>query len=508
MLLAVASRFLGPSIGRWVEQEMNERLEGYSVRIGRASFRLLGLSLALRDVVFIQDAYADPPVARVELMKASVYWRKLLFAKVVADLLIERPDVHIHLQQLREEKAEEVRVEERGWLEALEAAYPLRIELLQVRDGSVAYIDKAPGVRVEMVNLQFRAEAIRSRRASEGELPSPFRLEGRFPERGLAVIEGRANFLHQPHPAVRAGFRLADIPLEQFRAILSRANIYVNTGNLSALTGEVDLQANGRRLHVHDLTIRGLHADYIYVPSPDEEPEEPPAPRQSIREWMEESGTLLQVDRILLEDGDIGLVNREEDPQYRIFLTDARFAAEDYSVAFLQGEGTVRLEGRFMGSGPTVVTGTFRPEEKAGPDFELAIRIEKTQMTAMNNIFRAYGNFDVVAGYFTFFAEFTIREKHIDGYMRPFFGDVEVYDRRQSEEKGTLRRLYERLVDAVAGLLENIPRDEVATHVEISGPLDDPDLSTWEIIGNLIRNAFFQAILPGFEHHAETAPGK
>jgi hypothetical protein len=39
----------------------------------------------------------------------------------------------------------------------------------------------------------------------------------------------------------------------------------------------------------------------------------------------------------------------------------------------------------------------------------------------------------------------------------------------------------------------------VATEVEISGPLDDPEMSTWEIIVGLVRNAFFQAILPGFE---------
>lgn len=504
LLFAVASYFLAAPIGRWVEREMNARLEGYTVRIGDADLSLWGPSFALRDVVLTQDAYPDQPVARVDRMRASVHWRELLFANVVADLLIERPDVHIDPQQMRTEEEDEVDAEERGWLETLEATYPLRIDTLEVQDGSFAYVGEDWSPLLDLQGIQLRVEDIRNRSSPEGEFPSTFHLEARFADGGSAVFEGRADLLHEAYPALRAGYRIADVPVETFRALLSRvAGIYVNTGTFSTFNGEIELQPNSRRIHVRDMIVRGLHADYIHVPSP-EGPEEPsPAPRQSLLEWMEETGTLLQLDRLLLEDADIGMVNRGEDPQYRAFFTDARMQIEDYSQAFLQGEGTARLEGRFMGSGPTVVTAAFRPEEEAGPNFDLSIQIEETPLTAMNDIFRAYGNFDVVGGYFTFFAEFSVSEGHIDGYMRPFFGDVEVYDRRQAEEKGMLRRLYERAVGALTGLMENDPREEVATHVEVSGPLDDPNLSTWEIVSNLIRNAFLQAILPGFEQHAQ-----
>jgi hypothetical protein len=39
----------------------------------------------------------------------------------------------------------------------------------------------------------------------------------------------------------------------------------------------------------------------------------------------------------------------------------------------------------------------------------------------------------------------------------------------------------------------------VATQATIAGPLDNPQASTWQVLINLIQNAFFQAILPGFE---------
>jgi hypothetical protein len=51
-------------------------------------------------------------------------------------------------------------------------------------------------------------------------------------------------------------------------------------------------------------------------------------------------------------------------------------------------------------------------------------------------------------------------------------------------------------------LLQNRPRNEVATQTDISGELDSPEVSTWQIIGNLVQNAFFNAILPGFEGKA------
>jgi hypothetical protein len=64
--------------------------------------------------------------------------------------------------------------------------------------------------------------------------------------------------------------------------------------------------------------------------------------------------------------------------------------------------------------------------------------------------------------------------------------------------KGLFQKLYEAVVGGISELLENTPRDEVATVVDISGRLDNPQASTWQALVNLIRNAFFDAILPGF----------
>jgi hypothetical protein len=63
------------------------------------------------------------------------------------------------------------------------------------------------------------------------------------------------------------------------------------------------------------------------------------------------------------------------------------------------------------------------------------------------------------------------------------------------------------LIGGVASLLENRPQQEVATRTDISGPVGNPETSTWQIVGQLIKSAFFKAILPSFEKEA-TGAGK
>ena len=76
---------------------------------------------------------------------------------------------------------------------------------------------------------------------------------------------------------------------------------------------------------------------------------------------------------------------------------------------------------------------------------------------------------------------------------------MQVYDKRQDAEKSLFRKMYEKLVGGISKLLENPPRNEIATKADISGPVSNPNSSTWQVIGRLVQNAFFRAILPGFD---------
>ena len=124
------------------------------------------------------------------------------------------------------------------------------------------------------------------------------------------------------------------------------------------------------------------------------------------------------------------------------------------------------------------VVANFRPDEK-GPDFDADIKIENTDMTAMNDLLRAYGKFDVVAGSFSFFSEMHVKNGYLTGYVKPLFKDVKAFDPEQDRDKSFVRRLYERVIGGASKLLKNHPRREVATKIDISGPLDAP--KSWSV---------------------------
>jgi hypothetical protein len=83
--------------------------------------------------------------------------------------------------------------------------------------------------------------------------------------------------------------------------------------------------------------------------------------------------------------------------------------------------------------------------------------------------------------------------------VKPLFRDLQVYEPGQDEDKSVGRKLKEKAADVMGKVLQNRPRDEVATVTPIDGPLDNPKASTLEALLGLVQNAFFRAILPGFE---------
>jgi hypothetical protein len=128
LILAYAIAFLiDEPLRRYTEAKTNHALKGYTARIGKLDFHPIGLSLDLGDVVVTQDAHPDPPVLRLERLSASVYGRALLSGKLVGAVELIRPSVYLNLPQARKEINDPTPVKERGWQDALQAVYPLKM---------------------------------------------------------------------------------------------------------------------------------------------------------------------------------------------------------------------------------------------------------------------------------------------------------------------------------------------------------------------------------------------
>jgi len=481
-----------------IESEMNRRLDGYTTRIGRLDFHPLGFAIDFEDLDVIQNAHPDPPVARIGRITASVHWRALLRGGLVADFEVVKPALHINLAHVRREASDERRIEKRGWQEALQAMYPLKINQFRIREGQLTYVDQGPFKPLRLSTINARATNIRNISSRERVYPSELWLETVVFDSGRLALEGHADFLADPHPGVLAVVKLDGIELDYFRPILARYHLALRKGQLGAVA-DLEYSPALKAVHIHHVVLRDVEGEYVQTP---------PTATQATRgieatARQAEAATNrpdlhLRLDRLRLVNGNVGFVNKTARQEYRVFLSDLEVELRNFSNQFTEGTGTAQLRGRFMGSGLTTASASFRPE-RSGPDFDVNVRIEVTELTAMNTLLRAHGRFDVVAGFFSFYTELNVKNQTVTGYVKPLFRNVDVYAKEQDEDKGFFQKVYEKVVGGVAKLLENTPRDEVATQTRVAGPVQNPKASTWQVILNLVRNAFFEAILPGFD---------
>lgn len=510
-LAALASLALGLAalavIGSWLAEEpvrrllegrMNERLAGYQVAIGRLDLEPLAFRFAARELRVTQNEHPEPPVAQIVELSTSVEWRALLRGALVADVTLDRPIVYVDRRQARREARDETPLHERGWQDALEAMVPLEIDLFRVTGGEATYVDEGPFEPLRLTGIEVEAANIRNIASRDREYPSRLALDARVFEAGRLELRGHADFLAKPQPGIQAEIELEGIALDYLKPLLERRHFEVRDGNL-ALSGEFELGKTVRRFELRELVLSDLAGDYVR--SEASEAKEPAVARQAVRaarEAIERPELQLRADRIEVRNANVGMRNAQEPGGYRVFLSRLDVDLENFSNRFSAGTGRARLRGRFMGSGATDMTATFEPE-RSGPEFELALQIVDTDLRAMNDLLRAHGKLDVAEGLLSVYSEIRVADGRIRGYVKPLFREVDVHDPEQDRRDSLVSKAYESLAGGLGKLLENRPRDEVALETDLSGPLEDPETHTWQLIMSLIENAFVRAILPGFE---------
>lgn len=262
-----------------------------------------------------------------------------------------------------------------------------------------------------------------------------------------------------------------------------------------------------RDAHLKLLRVDDVSVDYVHSPATEK------AEARWARKVKEVAADLadapdlrLAIDELRLARADFGFVDQTVAPAYRLSLDRTDLVVRDFSNQVEAGPTRIEATGAFMGSGASQLRASFLPRQTR-PELDVALQIEGTQMRSLNDFLQAYGDFDVNGGQFSLYTQVSVRDRAISGYVKPLFADLDVYDRRQDADRALFNQLYQTLVGGVAGLLEN-RREQVGTKASLSGRADQPQLSTLEVVVNLVRNAFFRAILPGFDEAVRNQPAR
>jgi hypothetical protein len=498
-VVAAVSMLIAEPLRGLIERRLNANLRGYTARLGSVDFHLLGFSLDLNDLVIVQNTNPEPPVISIPQLSASVQWRALLAARLVADFTLDRPVLYMNRKQTQKEIEDKIAVQERGWQEALQSIYPLKINEFKINDGTVTYVDQGSFPPLQIKQLNLRADNIRNVWSPERVYPSALHVDGQVFDSGRLLLDGHANFLAEPQAALNVQLTLENIELNYFRPLLVRQNLTLRNGTLSG-TGHMEYAPpHTQVIDLQNVTIQGVQLTYTHTKrSTVKEKEVVQKTVQTAQKVNNNPQVFLRAGQLDISKSTFAFENKEATPDYRLFFDNAEVHLSNFTNHSTEGNMVAKLAGKFMGTGPTTVGATFRPE-RSGPDFDLAVRIEPTPMRVLNDLWRAYGNFDVVGGLFSFYTELEVKNGEVSGYIKPLFKDIDAYDSRQDKNKGIFHNIYERLIGGMSWLLENTPRDEVATVTTVSGKLENPESSTSEAILGLIQNAFFKSILPGFE---------
>jgi hypothetical protein len=494
-LFFLASRAVDEPLRRTLERRVNASLTGYTATIGHAHVRILGLGLDLRDVTVVQNSLPNPPVIYIPSWKTTVQWRALFSGALVGDVTFTRPAIYVTYSQAQVEAKDPTPTADHGWQEAVTSIYPLKINLFRITDGTLDYYDTGDLPPVHLRRFSVRAENIRNVRSVAGKYPSPFELQATMGDGADLEFRGHADFLAAPHATLRGAVGLRDLVLTGLKPALRHMNVDVQSGRLAA-RGEVEYTPKQLRLALEDVALDGAKIDYVIRSAEDAEAVGKAVKATTTAKAQAENR--VDVREAVIRKSTLGIVNRTAKPPYRLYVADTDVRVEHFSNQRAARRGSATVRGRFMGAGPLQVDADFAPGEKQA-DFHLNTRIENVDLPAMNDFLRAQSDVDVTKGRLSIFSEITVRNGKLDGYVKPLFSDVDVYDSKQDAGKSPLHQVYEAAVGAASTVLTNRPRDEVATITDLSGPVERPNTSTWEVVVGLLRNAFVKAILPGLE---------
>jgi len=505
VILAALDVLVDEPLRRSIESRVNHKLQGYTLRLGEADWSPWRFTtLELERLVVRQNADPEPAVLDFPSSQCSLQWRALFHGRLVGDCELEEPKLHIDSGQLVAERDDDVDIADRGWQDAIEEIYPLLINEFRIDDGLVAYVGEDDAGKPErpLVLESFHAtiENIRNVASPEATYPSTVEATAMVFGEGPARLTGKADFLAKPHAATIGDFEFRRVPLDRLQPLIQSYQVTVSSGTLSA-HGSLEYTPKTRRVDVEEAVIDGVHIDYV------SDPELTARAVAAVTDAKRKPDTIVEVGQLKLRESELGFINRARDPDYRVFVSDTDLTLGGWTNRSGAPASPFEARGLFMGSGETVVHGLFRPDLD-GPDLDLAVAIRGTNLESMNDMLRAYANVDVVEGTFSFFSELRIADGQIEGYVKPVFQDVDVYDKEQDQKEGFFRKLWERIADGLARLLENQPREEVVTVADLAGDVSNPDTSNFQVVVNLIENAFFKAILPGFLDRAGARDGK
>jgi hypothetical protein len=247
-----------------------------------------------------------------------------------------------------------------------------------------------------------------------------------------------------------------------------------------------------------DGKIRAEHPVLNFVKGPTEETSE----TNIDSSWIDVVKNLmpLKINRLEVNEGEIHYRDYYSSPKVDLFTKKVRILAENLSNAKRNKE----LMPSTAEASAQVYGGEARLHMKLNvlskiPVFELKAELVSLDITDLNAYLEAYAKLDVKSGHISIYVEAATKDDVIKGYVKPIIKDLKVVNWDKDKDK-PLKIAWEAVVGSVAWVFKNHGKDQQATKVEFEGSLKSPNINIIEVIGQVLYNAFIQALSPSLEN--------
>jgi hypothetical protein len=207
----------------------------------------------------------------------------------------------------------------------------------------------------------------------------------------------------------------------------------------------------------------------------------------------------LKVNRFEIRNGTIKYTDDKSSPKVDVSLQNIELIALNLSNVY---DSVNALPSTISGRA-SVYEGDFNLNMKLNaladrPTFDLNAELKNTNLVRLNDFLKAYGNFTVNKGHFSLFTEVAASDGKFKGYVKPIIKDLDVLGPEDRKES-FFQKIWESIVGAVGAVLTNEKKEQVATKIPIEGTFKKPKTKLLFAVGEALRNAFIQALMPGID---------
>lgn len=204
--------------------------------------------------------------------------------------------------------------------------------------------------------------------------------------------------------------------------------------------------------------------------------------------------------QVIINNGEIHLRSFTGKNPFNVYLKNVNAIATNISnILKVQKKlpSVITAQGNTMDGGKVQLNVSFDPLAKQ-PTFDLDASINRMNIVAANSLLRSFTSIDVKKGYFSLYLEAAAAKGKITGYAKPYLENLQILN--PDDNLPAPQKLAKAVVAGVAKILENNKTGAIATKISISGNINDPNMSIWSLIINLLKNAFLQALLPKIDN--------